>query len=150
MSLAHMQNILDEALCAAGHARVEFSSAGMAEITIHGLRIALEYVEGIESLVLFSSLGTLPAQPSASFCEYLLSTNLMGGGTGGGHIGLGPDRTLVYSVTLDASNMDGARLANAFDRFAEKAAVLIAEVEEHGRSSNEGFSSSEMLNALWV
>lgn len=151
MPLESTQSILSAALREAGLPDAVFSAAGMAETEVHGLRVALEYAASIDSLILYCSLGVLPCEPSHELYEYLLDANLMGKGTGGGHIGLfGPGRTLIFSVTLPVDQLDGPRLANAFDRFAEKAAVLIADVEERGSSAMEPANAAFMANALWV
>ncbi len=150
MSLDRMQNVLSAALREAGLPDALFSPSAMAETEVHGLRIALEYLEEAQSLVLYCSVGALPAAPSPELYGYLLGANLMGRGTGGGHLGLGPERLLIFSMALSAQSLDGPRLVNAFDRFAEKAAELIADVQERGSSPAVGLDASSMLNALWV
>lgn len=148
MTLQQMQNLLDTALREAGAAPASFSPGGTAETDLLGLRLALEFADS--RLHIWCSLGTLPADPPASLCEFLLECNLLGGRTAGGHIGLyAPTRTLVYSLSLDADTLDSHRLANAFQRFTEKAVQLIAETEE------QGFAASSaplpfMGNVIWA
>lgn len=148
MTLEQMQNLLDTALREAGASPASFGTGGTTEIDLRGLRLALEYADA--RLHIWCSLGTLPADPPASLCEFLLECNLLGGRTAGGHIGLyAPARTLVYSLSLDVDALDSSRLANAFQRFAEKAVQLIAETEE------QGFAAASaplpfMGNVLWA
>ena len=136
MSLEYMQDLLSTALCEAGAAPASFSEVGMAEIRLHGLNLALEYIAREQRLHVWCSLGTLPVDPPAALCEFLLECDLLGGRTAGGHIGLyAPTRTLIYSLSLEVAALDGSRLANALARFTEKAAQLMAETEEQGSSA---------------
>ncbi|WP_446424258.1 type III secretion system chaperone [Mailhella sp.] len=150
MTLEQMQNMLDAALREAGAAPASFSTGGMAEVQLHGLRLALEYAAREERLHLWCSLGTLPADPPASLCEFLLECSLLGGGTAGGHIGLyAPTRTLIYSQSFEAAALDGSRLASALARFTEKAVQLMAETEEQGFSATSA-PLPFMPNAIWA
>ena len=149
MTLEHIRPMLEEALRKAGQPEARYASASTAELELHGLTVGCEYREGIDSLVLYCSLGTLPFEPAPSLLEYLLECNLLGKGSGGGHIGLHPQtRILVFSLALPAAQLDSSRLANVFDRFAEKAAELITETE--ARSYSPLAPSPFMGNVLWA
>lgn len=133
MTLETIRPMLEEALRLAGQPEARCDAAGAAELSLHGLTVGCEHVAHLGSLVLYCSLGQLPFEPSQSLFEYLLECNLMGKDTCGGHIGLHPHtRILVYSLALPVEQLTSARLANAFDRFAEKATELITETEAHG------------------
>lgn len=128
---------------------------GSAQIDVRGLFVNLEYDGGSERLHLYCSLGVLPRDPDPALCERLLEANLLGAETGGGHIGLyGATRALIYSLSLEADRLDGARLANALNLFTEKAAAQIAEVERTACGRTETpqespFASPLLGNMLW-
>lgn len=132
MSHNEINALLSEALQAAGLPAVTLNSSNMAEITVHGLTVALEYTEKENRLILYCSVGRLPENASSAVYEYLLEANLFGAKTGGGHIGLySPARTLLYSFGTDVSDRSPAQLANALLRFAEQAVSVIEETKQH-------------------
>lgn len=152
MSLPTLNALLAEALPAAGLPVVTLNASGMAEINVRGLAVALEYMEEDERLVLYCSVGRLPAEAPAVVYEFLLETDLFGAKLGGGHIGLySPTRTLLFSFSLSLSGLTAVRLANALQRFTERAAALVGEVEERlaGNAGNTDLTPF-MGTMLWV
>lgn len=152
MPLLSLNAVLSDALAAANLPPASLNSSGMTEITVHGLAVGLEYMERDERLVLYCSVGRLPAEPSADVYEFLLETDLFGAKLGGGHLGLyAPTRTLLFSLGLETENLTAARLANALSRFAEQATTLINEMETHlaGRSGSMDMTPFPG-NILWV
>lgn len=152
MSLISLNAMLSEALAGADLPPASLNSSGMTEITVHGLAVGLEYMEKDARLVLYCSIGRLPAEPSSDIYEFLLETDLFGAKLGGGHLGLyAPTRTLLFSLGLETENLTATRLANALSRFAEQATGLINDMEEHlaGRSGSMDMTPF-MGNMLWV
>ena len=152
MSLSTLNALLAEALTGAGLPAVVLNASGMAEIDVRGLTIALEYMEADERLVLYCSLGRLPAEASSDVYEYLLEADLFGAKLGGGHIGLySPTRTLLFSFSLSLPGLSAPQLANALQRFAERSASLSVEVEDRlaGGSGTTDLTSF-MGTMLWV
>ena len=152
MSLSTVNALLAQALPGAGLPAVSLNTSGMAEITVRGLAVALEYREAEQRLVLYCSLGRLPADASSGLCEFLLETSLFGARLGGGHLGLyPPTRTLLFSVSLAEADLTPARLGNALQRFAEQAASLIADVEQHLTEQRETSDMASFAGTmLWV
>ena len=152
MSLHSMNALLAEALACANLPPAALNSAGAGEITVHGLAVGLEYTEKDERLVLYCSVGRLPAEVSSDIYEFLLETDLFGAKLGGGHLGLyAPSRTLLFSLGLETETLTAARLANAFSRFAEQAVTLIKDMEEH-LAARAGSVDVTLFtaNMLWV
>lgn len=152
MSLSTVNALLAQALSGAGLPVVSLSASGTAETRVNGLAVALEYLEADQRLVLYCSLGRLPAEASSGLCEFLLETSLFGAKLGGGHIGLyPPTRTLLFSFSLAEADLTPARLGNALRRFAEQAAMLIVDVEEHLQDRRETSDMASFAGTmLWV
>lgn len=151
MSIISLEKQLNDALRTLGLPAVDLKDSGMAEAELRGLRIGLEYSERTQCLILYCSLGSLPFETSGTLYDFLLETSLMGMGTGGGHIGLyAPTRTLIFSLSLPEEHLISHHLANALERFAEKAVELIAAVEEKGFVSMDAGSAAFMGNVLWA
>ena len=125
-------------------------SHGIGQLEIDGLAIGVDHNEEQGRLVLWCSIGELPSIVPQEALEFLLEANLLGSRTGGGHIGLyAPARTLLFSLPLDTTALDAPRLANALARFREKAAELIAEVEERRFSLPAALDMPFMANVIW-
>ena len=143
-----VSTLLAEALSICGSAPA-IASPGLASASLGGLDIALEYDEALRRIILWCGLRELPSSVGGEVYEFLLRSSLMGSGTGGGHIGLhAPTRTLLYSLELDEDGLDAPRLANAMQRFAEKASELIAEVEKLDLASR--MDTPFMANVIWA
>ena len=140
--------LLKDALAACGAVPGD-ASRGIASATVNGLTVAFERDDRLKRLVLWCSLRDLPAETSSELYEFLLKASLLGAQTGGGHIGLyGPTRALLYSLELDEDGLDAARLSSAIQRFAEKAAGLIEELERF--SATNALNSPFMANVIWA
>lgn len=152
MSLSTVNALLAQALSGAGLPVVSLNASGTAETRVNGLAVALEYLEADQRLVLYCSLGRLPAEASSGLCEFLLETSLFGARLGGGHLGLyPPTRTLLFSFSLAEADLTPARLGNALQRFAELAATLIVDVEEHLQDRRETSDMASFAGTmLWV
>lgn len=152
MSLSTVNALLAQALSGAGLPVVSLNASGSAETRVNGLAVALEYLEADQRLVLYCSLGRLPAEASSGLCEFLLETSLFGARLGGGHLGLyPPTRTLLFSFSLAEADLTPARLGNALQRFAELAATLIVDVEEHLQDRRETSDMASFAGTmLWV
>lgn len=104
----------------------------MAKITLGGLDVALEHIEDRGLLVLYCSVGLLPAEVSPDVYEFLLEANLFGVGLAGGHLDLHrPSRAMLFSLSLHEDDLSAPRLANALERFTEQVAGLINTISEH-------------------
>lgn len=152
MSLHSLNALLSEALAAAGLPPASLNSSGMTEVVVHGLTVGLEHLEKDGRLVLYCSVGRLPAEVSSDVYEFLLETDLFGAKLGGGHLGLyAPTRTLLFSLCLDEENLTAARLANALPRFAEQAVTLIDDMENHLAGRRDSLDMTPFTaNMLWV
>ncbi|HIU17922.1 MAG TPA: type III secretion system chaperone [Candidatus Avidesulfovibrio excrementigallinarum] len=152
MSLSTLNALLAEALAVAGLPSAALNASGMAEINVHGLAVALEYMEADDRLVLYCSVGRLPAEVAPEIYEFLLEADLFGAKLGGGHIGLyGPARTLLFSFSLPLSGLNAAQLGNALQRFAERASALMNEIEERLAGSAGTTDMTPFMGAmLWV
>lgn len=143
-----VSTLLAEALSICGSAPA-IASPGLASASLGGLDIAFEYDEALRRIILWCGLRELPSTAGSEVYEFILRSSLMGSGIGGGHIGLhAPTRTLLYSLELDEDGLDAPRLANAMQRFAEKASELIAEVERLDLSSR--MCTPFMANVIWA
>lgn len=153
MALHPLNALLAEALATAGLPAAAFNASGMAEIDVHGLAVALEYMEADERLVLYCSVGRLAADVPSGIYEYLLEANLFGAKLGGGHIGLySPTRTLLFSCSVEMAGLTATRLANALQRFTERAVPLVAEIGQRLEGSSAGTADMTpfMGAMLWV
>ena len=140
--------LLEEALASCGAVPGK-ASRGTASASVNGLTIAFERDDRLKRLVLWCSLRELPAEANSELYEFLLKASLLGSQIGGGHIGLyGPTRALLYSLELEEDGLDAARLANAIQRFAEKAAELIEELEKVDTAS--ALNAPFMANVIWA
>lgn len=150
MSISTLNTVIAEVLAGAKLPPAALNASGMAEITLHGLAVGLEYLEADNRLMLYCSVGSLPSPASPDVYEFLLEADLFGARIGGGHIGLyAPTRTLIFSLGLDAGTLTAPCLANALERFAERAVPLINELES--RLSAPAAAGTPFLgNMLWV
>ena len=144
--------LLAEALAVAGLPKATLNASGMAEIDVRGLTVALEYMEADERLVLYCSMWRLPAEVPSDVYEFLLEADLFGAKLGGGHIGLySPTRTLIFSFSVEVAGLTAARLANALQRFTERAVSLSSEVGQHLEDSSGTTDMAAFMGAmLWV
>lgn len=79
----------------------KLSDDNYAGIEHRGLFINIQTDENMAVMCLYSALGTLPDPLPAEIAEELLTANLLGMATDGGHIGFyPPSRTVVYSCRL--------------------------------------------------
>lgn len=84
MSASSLNDMLADALASLMLSAVRLNASGMAKITLCGLDVALEHLEDRDLLVLYCSVGRLPAEVSPDVYEFLLEANLFGVGLAGG------------------------------------------------------------------
>lgn len=150
MTNTELDSILRKALSRSA-TPFEGLTLGMGMVMANGLNVGLDFDEARAKLVLWCSLGELPQEVPGELYEFLLSANLLGSRTGGGHIGLyTPSRTVLFSLSLDADALDENSLANAFDRFTEKASSLMEETARLCLPQSESFDISLMASAIWA
>lgn len=156
MSRDIMMSLLDKALAENHQPAATWIQEGYARLRVNGLIINAEYVEGQGSLYLYCSLGLLPQDVPAQLYEAVLEANLLGTGTGGGHIGLhAATRILTYSLSMDESRLQSREMGNALMLFSqtvlcwmEKVRVLLQSQSQQPQPDDAPLFSEPMLGGI--
>lgn len=113
---------------------LNLSAQGTAALLVDGeLTLNIEHEDDARRLLLYLSLGLPPASGREALYERLLTANLLGHGSGGGHIGFDPVRgELLLSRSLALDHTDAPALEAAAEALIGAARSLRAEVQGGG------------------
>ena len=101
---------------------VTFSEDGYAGLEHEGLFVNVQFDASGNSLYLYAAMGCLPDPAPTETLEFLLTANLLGSQTYGGHLGLYPPRrVLVYSHTVPMLVGDPVHMTDLLDAFSQQA-----------------------------
>jgi len=123
MNAANLLVALGQSL---GLPELALSDLGTAALLIDGsLTLNIEHEDDAGRLLLYVPLGTPPVAEREAFFAVLLQANLFGHGSGGGHIGLDPQRDeLVLSRQLLLDHTDLPSLEAAVEALIDAARGL--------------------------